>query len=63
LHRLEANLQPDNYASRRLVQRLGFQQEGYSRRYLKMGGRWRDHERWAFLADDRRAARQRRRTR
>jgi ribosomal-protein-alanine N-acetyltransferase len=61
LHRLEANLQPDNVASRRLVQRIGFQQEGYSPRYLKIGGRWRDHERWAILAEDWRAARPRRR--
>lgn len=51
LHRLEANLQPGNEASRRLVQACGFQREGYSPRYLKIGGRWRDHERWARLAD------------
>ena len=47
LHRLEANIQPGNTASRRLVRRLGFTREGYSRRYLKIRGRWRDHERWA----------------
>lgn len=52
LHRLEANIQPDNRASIALVKRVGFTKEGYSRRYLKIGGRWRDHERWAILAED-----------
>ncbi|HEY4158947.1 MAG TPA: GNAT family protein [Polyangiaceae bacterium] len=52
LHRLEANIQPDNQASRRLVKRLGFRREGFSKRYLKIAGRWRDHERWAILAEE-----------
>ena len=51
LHRLEANVQPDNAASRALLIACGFRQEGYSPRYLKVGGRWRDHERWAILAE------------
>jgi ribosomal-protein-alanine N-acetyltransferase len=38
LHRLEANIQPGNRASRRLVERLGFRLEGYSERYLKIAG-------------------------
>jgi ribosomal-protein-alanine N-acetyltransferase len=50
LHRLEANIQPTNAASIALVASCGFTQEGYSPRYLKIGGRWRDHERWAILA-------------
>ena len=50
LHRLEANIQPGNAASIALVKACGFSLEGYSRRYLKIGGRWRDHERWAILA-------------
>lgn len=49
LHRLEANIQPGNSASIALVSKLGFCKEGYSPRYLKIGGRWRDHERWAVL--------------
>jgi ribosomal-protein-alanine N-acetyltransferase len=52
LHRLEANIQPANVASIALVKRAGFIREGYSRRYLKICGRWRDHERWAMLAED-----------
>ena len=52
LRRLEANIQPGNVASVALVKGAGFVREGYSRRYLKVCGRWRDHERWAILAED-----------
>lgn len=50
LHRLEANMQPDNRASIALARACGFSLEGYSPHYLKIRGRWRGHERWAIVA-------------
>jgi ribosomal-protein-alanine N-acetyltransferase len=52
LHRLEANIQPHNQRSIALVKRLGFTKEGYSEKYLKIGGKWRDHERWAIIKEN-----------
>lgn len=51
LHRLEANIQPSNVRSADLVKSLGFRLEGFSPRYLKIAGRWRDHDRWAILRE------------
>ena len=50
LHRLEANIQPDNQASIALAQSTGFQYEGFSPQLLKINNVWCDHERWAILA-------------
>lgn len=51
LHRLEANVQPANRRSIDLIRGLGFMREGYSPKFMKVAGRWRDHERWAILAE------------
>jgi [ribosomal protein S5]-alanine N-acetyltransferase len=60
LHRLEANIQPGNAASLALVRRAGFVHEGTAERYLKIGGRWRDHEHWVIRSEQWRELRRRR---
>jgi len=52
LHRVEANIQANNRRSIALVKSCGFIREGFSRRFVKVCGRWKDHERWAILAED-----------
>lgn len=52
LHRLQADIRPENEPSQRLVERLGFTREGVLRRYLDIDGDWRDHVAYALLADD-----------
>ncbi len=59
LHRVEANIQPGNTASRTLAVRSGFRLEGYSPGLLQVGGEWCDHERWAVLEPEWRDRRRR----
>lgn len=52
LHRIEAACLPDNEASRRLLKKLGFREEGFARGFLRIDGAWCDHVLFALLAED-----------
>lgn len=52
LHRVEVNIRPENVASRRVVEKLGFRFEGLRPRYLHIDGEWRDHLSYALVADE-----------
>ena len=52
LHRIEAACLPDNMASRRVLAKAGFVEEGAARKYLKINGQWRDHLLFAIIEDD-----------
>ena len=52
LHRVEINIRPENTASLRVVEKLGFRAEGLRERYLHIDGDWRDHLTFALCAED-----------
>ena len=52
LHRLEASIRPENHASRRVVEKLGFREEGVRVRQLHINGAWRDHVCYALTAEE-----------
>ena len=52
LHRIEINIRPENAASLRVVEKLGFRPEGLRQRYLHIDGQWRDHLSFALCVDD-----------
>lgn len=52
LHRVEVNIRPENTASRRVVEKLGFREESYLVRYLHIDGAWRDHIGYALTTED-----------
>jgi ribosomal-protein-alanine N-acetyltransferase len=52
VHRIEVNIRPENTASRRVVEKLGFREEAYHPRYLHIDGAWRDHIGYALTTED-----------
>jgi ribosomal-protein-alanine N-acetyltransferase len=52
LHRVEVNIRPENSASLRVVEKLGFRDEGLRRAYLHIDGAWRDHRTFALTAEE-----------
>ena len=52
LHRIEVNIRPENKASRRVVEKLGFREEGYHPHYMYIDGAWRDHVGYAMTWED-----------
>ena len=53
LHRVEAACIPENIASKSVLNKVGFTEEGYARKYLQINGIWKDHILFAMLSSDR----------
>lgn len=51
LHRIEVNVMPRNIRSLKVMKKLNFEEEGYSRRYLEINGKWEDHVHFAIYED------------
>jgi ribosomal-protein-alanine N-acetyltransferase len=52
LHRMEINIRPENAASLRVVEKLGFRDEGYRPRFLHINGVWADHRTFALTSEE-----------
>jgi ribosomal-protein-alanine N-acetyltransferase len=52
LHRVQAAVSPENTASKRVLEKVGFRREGFALRYLLLAGRWTDQELWAITSED-----------
>ena len=52
LHRVEINIRPENLASLRVIQKLGFRYEGLKQRYIHINGDWRDHYVFAITSEE-----------
>lgn len=52
LHRVEINVRPENTASLRVIQKLGFRYEGIKQRYIHINGDWRDHYIFALTKEE-----------
>jgi len=52
LHRVEINIRPENAASLRVVEKLGFREEGLRKAFLHISGEWRDHRSFAMIAEE-----------
>ena len=52
LHRVEVNIRPENAPSRRVVEKLGFRDEGVRSRFLHIAGEWRDHATYALVREE-----------
>ena len=52
LHRVQAAVMPRNVASIRVLEKVGFREEGFAQRYLQIAGRWEDHKLFAITAEE-----------